>query len=65
MNGKRALSGFVNHICGVYVRDVGCAKGQCECLLGAIIVSVFFILQTLCIYFLLNCICCLNCLEWR
>ena len=36
--GKRAISEFVNQICGVDAGDVSCADGQCECLIGAITV---------------------------
>ena len=36
--GKRAISGFVNEICGVDVGNVSSADDQCECLIGAITV---------------------------
>ena len=39
--GKRAISRFVNQICSVDV-DVSSAEGQCECLIGAIIVCLLF-----------------------
>ena len=40
--GKRAISRFVNEICGVDVGDVSSAEGQCECLIGAITVCLSF-----------------------
>ena len=36
--GKRVVCDFINQICGVEVGDASTIKGQCECLIGAIIV---------------------------
>ena len=40
--GKRATCDFVNLICGVDVGDVSMPEAQCECLIGAIIVCLYF-----------------------
>ena len=48
--GKRAISAFVNQVCGTSVGDVSKVDGECECLLGAIIVC-FIILLHLLFYF--------------
>ena len=36
--GKRAASDFINLLCNVDADDVSGAEGQCECLVGAIVV---------------------------
>ena len=41
---KGAISDFLNQICGVEVEDVSSADGQCECLIGAIVVCFYWII---------------------
>ena len=40
--GKRAICNFVNEVCGTDVGDVSVADDQCECLIGAILVCLYF-----------------------
>ena len=39
-NGKQLACEFVNRMCGVDEGDVSAPEGQCECLIGAIIVCL-------------------------
>ena len=51
--GKRALSKFLTQLCGVDVGDASCSEGQCEFLVGAIIVCLHLLLSLLLLVLLL------------
>ena len=53
-NIQQAVCALINEMCGVNVSDVGSVDGQCECLVGAIVVCSSS-----------DSISYLNCLEWR